>query len=185
MEEIRKDIKWWEWIYQVSNIWRIRSYDRKVYTYTKKWRILKSQIDKYWYYVGSFYKWKERTTYKVHRIVAETFIPNISNKITVNHKNWIRHDNRVENLEWMTYSENHKHAFSVLKRNHRSTWKFWNNSFTKKWVIQMDINWNEIKKRECMRVAAQELWILESCISSCCSWRKYYKSAWWFKRSFL
>ena len=100
-----KDIEWWEGLYQVSNIWRIKS--------LRDGRIMKLKYIQ-WYTNVGLNRDKKQKWYRVHRLVAQAFISNPENKRTVNHKNWIRDDNRVENLERATYSEQERHSRDVL-----------------------------------------------------------------------
>lgn len=65
--------------------------------------------------LGHYSQGKKKIEY-LHRLVAFHFIPNPENKPCVNHKDGNKSNNDVSNLEWVTYSENHEHAYKVLKR---------------------------------------------------------------------
>ncbi len=77
---------------------------------------MKGTYDKNGYRVYRMPKILNRKLIKGHRLVAQAFIPNPDNLEQVNHKNGIKDDNRVENLEWCTSKENVQHSFDVLKR---------------------------------------------------------------------
>lgn len=74
----------------------------------RKGKIL-SLCNKDGYYVVNI----KSKTQRVHRLIAKTFIANTQNKPYINHINGIRNDNRIENLEWCTQSENLKHAYKI------------------------------------------------------------------------
>lgn len=110
-----KDVIGYEGLYQVSDLGRVKSLRKKVKARTdsfsyKRERILKQAIDKGYLRTCLTHSCKKETT-KVHRLVALVFIPNNENKPQVNHKNTIKKDNRLTNLEWNTEKENVNHAY--------------------------------------------------------------------------
>lgn len=77
----------------------------------RKEKILKPSLSHGYWKIGLQIAQYQRKVYKIHRLLALTFIPNPLNKPCINHINSIKNDNRLENLEWVTYSENTIHAF--------------------------------------------------------------------------
>lgn len=92
MEELWKNV---DNKFYVSNLGRIKTLDNEIID-------LSNRKSRYLSYRG----------YIVHRLVATLFIPNPYNKREVNHKDGNKHNNQVDNLEWVTTSENRRHAFN-------------------------------------------------------------------------
>lgn len=109
-KEIWKDIEGYEGLYQVSNMGRVKSLERKVPHWsgerTVKERILKLGMDRGGYLQVNLYACGKLKTHKVHLLVCEAFHDNLENKKDVNHINENKTDNRVCNLEWLTRKEN-------------------------------------------------------------------------------
>lgn len=122
MVEVWKDIKDFEGLYQVSNLGRVRSLDRTVYqinprsgnyfTFNYKGKILK-QMNMSGYLVVSLSKDNIKNKYKIHRLVALSFLSNPENKREVNHIDGDKFNNNLSNLEWATSRENQIHAYET------------------------------------------------------------------------
>jgi hypothetical protein len=117
--EIWKEVKGFENEYEVSNLGNLRSKDRFVKHYIEganrfyKGQSKKIRLGKDGYYRCNLKKDSNRFNFRVHRLVAEAFIENKELKNYVNHINGIKTDNRVENLEWCSASENVIHAVEI------------------------------------------------------------------------
>lgn len=107
-KEIWKDVKGYEGCYQVSSFGRVR----------REGHIIKGCLAANGYLVLNLSMHGKEKTSTIHRIVAKAFIPNPENKVQVNHINGDKTDNRVENLEWVTKSENAIHSLYVLRNTH-------------------------------------------------------------------
>ena len=113
--EIWKDIKGYEGLYQVSNLGNIKSLTRLKNNHSTlqviNEKLKNTRLSNGGYLIADLYKNNTSKTLKVHRLVAETFIPNVDNKPTVNHKDGNKLNNVVENLEWATFKEQNKHFY--------------------------------------------------------------------------
>ena len=179
MEEIWKDIKGYEGYYQISNRGRVKSLARKV-KYQNTTRELKEKIKSTFissngYERVELSKDNSNKKYNIHRLVADAFIPKIENKEFVNHINGIKTDNRVENLEWCSQSENELHAYRTgLAKNsekQRKAVSEYAKENRVKPIIQLGIDGSFIKEWKSAVKASEILKIGNKTISNCVTGR--------------
>ena len=148
MKEIWKDIKGYEGKYQISNLGNVKN--------LKTSYILKG-VDTRGYLRVGFTKNKKVKLFRIHRLVAEAFIPNPYNKPEINHIDGNKHNNKITNLEWCTSQENTIHSY---KNNLQKTYP----------VYQYDLNNNFINKFPTIKKAIEITKIYH--ISDCCNGKR-------------
>ena len=146
MEEWRA-VPGYEGLYEVSNMGNVRN--------VRKNTLLRLSKDCYGYIQVSLYKNGRRTGLRVHRLVAEIFIPNSENLPMVNHKDEDKSNNRVDNLEWCTAKYNLNYGTARIRsRNTNIKNGYWtglsNEEYRKEYYEKNREKIRE-KKREYMR----------------------------------
>lgn len=112
MQEIWKVVPETDGMYYVSNFGRLMSYNSNHHIKTERPKYIKGHNLKGYIQVNL-----SGRMYLLHRLVATAFIPNPENKPFINHKDGVRNNNHVSNLEWVTQSENMRHSYDVLKQS--------------------------------------------------------------------
>lgn len=163
--EIWKDIKGYEGFYQVSNLGNVKSLERYRSVKQSGIQLLKERILKYSFRGGYkyvvLYKNDNGKKYNIHRLVAESFIPNINNKPCVNHIDEDILNNNILNLEWVTYSENTRHGNCTNKISEAKSIP----------IIMKDKTTGNILKRYKSAVEAEQDGFSRHCICICCKGR--------------
>ena len=152
--------------YVVSNRGRVYSLSRLRYdkpNYNKKGKFLIPRLGKQGYLYVGLCKNGKVTTKKVHRLVAEAFLPNEKSYECVNHRDECRTNNSVENLEWCTTQQNVTYGRAIQKRQHRLIESGWY-----KCVEQYDKSGNFIARFSSIAEAARNSICSKAGICACC-----------------
>lgn len=151
-EEIWKDIKGYEGLYQVSNLGRVKSLERFIIDERNRFyhlcsKILKLQQTRNGHYKIRLTNEKKAKNFYVHRLVAEAFIPNPFNYPIINHKDECPGNNSVDNLEWCDYKYNCNYGTRNKRMDEKISKVLYNNPKRCKPINQIDIQTNKVIKR--------------------------------------
>jgi hypothetical protein len=173
MIEEWKDIELFIGKYQISSLGRVKSLDRNVYRKDgtlayKQQELIICQYGKIYNQVNLYKEGKLHHFY-THILLAKHFILNPKNKEQVNHIDGNKKNNSLSNLEWVTKSENAKHAYDVLGIGKYRIYKKGLDNKLSKSVNQYDLNNNFIKKWDNITQAMKSLNNKKASISLCCN----------------
>ena len=122
MKEEWRDIKGFEGLYQINNYGKVKSLERySMQNHLISEKLLTPHYSQGGYLDYSLYKDGIRYHKKPHRLVAEAFIPNPNNLPEVDHIDTDKNNNRVDNLRWVTHSENHLNPLTVQLKKEKLT----------------------------------------------------------------
>ena len=172
----------YEWLYEVSNTWKVRSLDRKIkkkkwWSFIKKWKILKLSL---WNWQWRYFKiwlcinWNKKQ-YLIHRLVKYVF--HWYSKLEVDHIDNDMSNNHIDNLEYVTSKENMNRAWN----NNRITkemcwwgmrWKFWKHHNRSKAIYQYTLDWEFIAKYGSTLEAERITWFSHTNIWFCARWKQ-------------
>lgn len=175
--ERRADIKWYEWLYQISDMGRVKSLPREIdmprwWTKRTKCKILKLYVEDRWvgWYISLSNNWIVKRQY-IQLLVAHHFLeePLDRDNYEIFYKDWNWSNTRYDNLWFITHKNRHQ-----------------NTRVRKKSVVQKDMDWNIITYFDSARSAWKIFYKwsgVSSSVSACCLWKR--PTAYWYKREYV
>lgn len=173
--EVWKPVKGYEDRYEVSNLGRVRSKDmvlpcvaNGVETTRVRHGVIRKPHKGHTGYDYVMLRDKEHTrNYRMHRLVAEAFVPNPDYLPEVNHKDEDKSNNRADNLEWCTSSYNHRYGSTIERAADK----------IRRPVFQLSMNGDLICTYKSVTEAAEKVGTSTNRISGCCQGKRGYKTA--------
>ena len=177
-DEIWKAVKGFEGLYEVSNLGRVKSLERRLQITSKNRKpykkitsekILKQYVDRYRYMKVVLYKNNKAHYFTVHRLVASAFVENTCKKNAVDHIDCNRKNNHANNLRWVTTKENQMYSHKLGRQ---------------KWNAKPIVAINSLGERfyfDSQREAAQTIGVNQSNVARCINGQKNSVKGWKFE----